>query len=129
MGIRFFLSLVVLLVTAAVGRSEVLSAAEYYVGVDPGVGAGTPLVVESEGSLGAALNTALVSARRPPGTHTVGVRVQDAAGQWSNALIRRFTVHASNFTLAGGVNKAGPANQTTTETVVPRAVAVTTAEY
>ena len=70
-----------------------ISAAEYYIGSDPGVGAGTTLTIEN--SVGAAAlieAVTLATSTLPEGTHDIGLRVQDSSGNWSNTLLRRITV-------------------------------------
>ena len=91
-----------------------ISAAEYYIGTDPGVGAGTSLTIEN--SVGAASLTeavTLATSTLPEGTHDIGLRVQDSNGNWSNTLLRRITVQDNAFELAGGLDESGPAEQTT----------------
>ncbi len=54
-----------------------VAAAEYFVGADPGQGDGTAMTVAN----GTA--TASIGAGLAPGMHTVSVRAQDVAGNWS----------------------------------------------
>ena len=91
-----------------------ISAAEYYIGSDPGVGAGTTLTIEN--SVGAAAlieAVTLATSTLPEGTHDIGLRVQDSSGNWSNTLLRRITVQDNAFELAGGLDESGSAEQTT----------------
>ena len=54
-----------------------VAAAEYFVDTDPGQGNGTAM------SIGSASATATIGAGLTPGVHTVSVRAQDEAGNWS----------------------------------------------
>ncbi len=63
-----------------------ISAAEYFVGADPGPGNGTAMTVAS-GSATATLGSSL-----PAGTYTVSVRAQDQAGNWSSPASAQLTV-------------------------------------
>ncbi len=86
--------------------------AEYFVGTDPGEGQGTALVLANQESLAAGFEQASLSLTGlAPGTYSVGVRVKDDQGRWSNPSIRRFTIQAGDYELAGGVNRDGNANQ------------------
>ncbi|MDB4660107.1 DUF5011 domain-containing protein, partial [bacterium] len=71
---------------------------EYFVGSDPGEGNGVALSLESGSSLSAAFETAEISLTGlTPGTYDVGVRVKDDEDRWSNAVIKRFTLHDSQL--------------------------------
>ncbi|MDB4764282.1 DUF5011 domain-containing protein [Akkermansiaceae bacterium] len=73
-------------------------AGEYFVGDDPGEGNGVALSLESGSSLSAAFETAEISLTGlTPGTYDVGVRVKDDEDRWSNAVIKRFTLHDSQL--------------------------------
>ncbi len=63
-----------------------ISAAEYFVGADPGPGNGTAMTVAS-GSATATLGSSL-----PAGTYTVSMRAQDQAGNWSSPASAQLTV-------------------------------------
>ena len=105
-------------------------AAEYYLGSDPGTGNGNPLPLTEGFSLATALPTRSLAITLGPGTHEVGVRVKDHAGRWSTPLLKRFTVHPGNYTLAGGLDRNGPATPgTTTTTPAVGFAAGVTAEY
>ncbi len=88
-----------------------ISAAEYYIGSDPGVGAGLPISIRDANDLGAALDPFVIGATHGPGTHEIGIRVRDTEGRWSNALIRRITIVPGDYPLAGGLDRDGPADQ------------------
>lgn len=89
-----------------------ITVAEYYVGNDPGIGNGTPLALKDTDSLGSGIQQAsLALAGKPPGTYTIGIRVKDDQDRWSNPALRRFTIQAGDYELAGGVNRDGNANQ------------------
>jgi len=97
-----------ILLTTALAASAALFAsapshasvvqAEYFVGTDPGAGLGTaiPLTVAAD-STAIDLPNVILPAGKPAGTYTVGVRVKDSAGRWSNPLLRRYTIYAANF--------------------------------
>lgn len=71
-----------------------LATAEYFVGEDPGEGNGVPLPLAGESFLSMDLGSLSVPVDAlPAGTHEVGVRVRDAAGRWSNPLLRRFNLY------------------------------------
>jgi len=85
--------------------------AEYFVGSDPGAGNGTALALAEMGTLAATIQSQAVALAHGPGTYQVGIRVKDDAGRWSNPLLKRFTVHPGNYSLAGGLDRNGPASQ------------------
>jgi hypothetical protein len=60
---------------------------EYFFGADPGVGHGTVMTVAG-GSL-----TAVLGADLPVGSHTVGLRAVDAAGNWTAATTTTLAVY------------------------------------
>lgn len=67
--------------------ASAIQAAEWWADTDPGVGAGTALgpvdgSLDSPSELLAANTTGL-----SPGTHTLGVRARDAAGNWSGPVV------------------------------------------
>jgi hypothetical protein len=86
--------------------------AEYFINTDPGAGSGTPMVLTDTNSLATGFEQASVSlSGRTPGTYTIGIRVKDNQGRWSNAAIRRFTLSAGAYELAGGLDPNGSASQ------------------
>ena len=93
--------------TIAEGTSTTLTAsasgdavaAEFYVDADAGAGSNTPM------SGGDGTFTASVGSTLSDGQHTIGVRVRDAAGNWSPAQWTMLTV-APPVTLT--VNRNGP---------------------
>lgn len=92
--------------------TSTVTAAEYFIGADPGEGAGLPIAVLSSNGPAVDLETKVLDANLPDGTHTLGIRVQDNQGRWSHAALRRFTIFGSDFSYVGG----GPG-------VIPRVVA------
>jgi hypothetical protein len=67
--------------------------AEYFIGADPGAGNGIALTLADTTSLATGFSQVTLSlSGRQPGTYTVGLRVRDDQGRWSNASLRRFTV-------------------------------------
>ena len=92
-------------------RADVVSA-EYYLGADPGEGNGVPLSLSDATSVSAGFNSVDISlVGLEPGTYDVGVRVKDDQDRWSNPVIKRFTLAAGDFELAGGLDRTGDANQ------------------
>lgn len=65
---------------SADGTGSPVAAAEWFEGTDPGKGAGTPMTLTKTGNTAAFTGTTGVLA---DGTHTLSVRVKDAAGNWS----------------------------------------------
>jgi FtsP/CotA-like multicopper oxidase with cupredoxin domain len=66
-------------------------AAEYYIDTDPGIGSATALTVAAPApalSLSAPISVSAL----PVGTHTIGLRVRDAANNWSLASTTTFSV-------------------------------------
>ncbi|MDB4501511.1 DUF5011 domain-containing protein [Akkermansiaceae bacterium] len=87
-------------------------SAEYYLGADPGEGNGVPLSLSDATSVSAGFNSVDISlVGLEPGTYDVGVRVKDDQDRWSNPVIKRFTLAAGDFELAGGLDRTGDANQ------------------
>lgn len=80
-----------------------ISAAEYFLDTDPGVGNGTALPV---GTTGAAVNfTANIPTSLPPGFHFLAIRVKGTDGQWGLFEKRGFyisstTANAANIVAA-----------------------------
>jgi hypothetical protein len=96
---------VTLTATATDNLSNV-TAAEYYVGTDPGVGAATAFSFTAGNpvSLAASINSAALA----EGTYTVGVRAKDAAGNWSTAFTVNLQVtHPLYFSTSGTTNPPG----------------------
>ncbi len=118
-----------LAVTSPLPAGAAIVQAEYYLGTDPGAGNGTPLTLTGSVSLGAAIQSQTVALARPPGTYEVGIRVKDDAGRWSNPLLRRFTVRPGNYTLAGGLDRNGPASQGMSDAATGGFAPGVTAEY
>ena len=67
-----------------------IMAAEYFIGPDPGAGAGTPINIGSPGSV----VTFPVSIPSPltPGFHSLSIRVKDQEGKWSLFEQRNFYI-------------------------------------
>lgn len=64
-----------------------VTAAEYFIGEDPGPGMGRPLEVGDEISFGA--DDQAVLDQLGFGSHSIGIRLQDEVGHWSQAATRR----------------------------------------
>lgn len=78
------------------GSGSAISAAEYYIDTDPGVGLATPITT-GLGPSPASLSAAISFAGLTNGNHTVGVRAKDAAGNWSTATTVTVAVQAALF--------------------------------
>jgi hypothetical protein len=65
-----------------------LTAAEYFIDADPGVGQGTALTVTPGTSMDQVYSLNLTSLA--PGIHTLHTRVRDASGRWSHNFMRPF---------------------------------------
>ena len=75
-----------------------VTAAEYFIGTDPGSGLATPLpLVTSNSIVGVSDEVSINVSSLNAGTYTVGVRFKDATGQWGNPVYQRFTVYPSDY--------------------------------
>ena len=74
--------------------SRAISAVEYYVDTDPGVGNATALAYNPVS--GAALSLSVNTSGLLPGAHTLVVRAKDAANRWSINCVRSFLILMSN---------------------------------
>ena len=71
-----------------------IAAAEYFTGPDPGKGNATPLDTTALSSISSLFDEASLSlSALGNGTHSIQLRVQDGAGQWSNTLIKRVEIY------------------------------------
>jgi hypothetical protein len=89
--------------------------AEYFVGNDPGAGKGTALALTGTSALATGFQQASLSLSgrqgRPPGNYSVGIRVRDDQGRWSNPLFRRFTLQPAALLVdlpVAGAEATGP---------------------
>jgi protocatechuate 3,4-dioxygenase beta subunit len=76
--------------TLSVPANDTLSgvtSGEYFIGTDPGAGHGVPMHY-ADGSL-----TAVLGANLPVGVYDIGVRAQDAAGNWTVTVATILVVH------------------------------------
>ncbi|WP_157695606.1 multicopper oxidase domain-containing protein [Nakamurella panacisegetis] len=114
-----------LTLTAALTESVGLGSAEFWVGTtDPGVGKGTRVSVSVTGG-NAVATVPLVNVAS--GTVQFNLRVQDTAGNWSNALSTSVVVSRPNLIFANNFEPADPAWSGTTGLVAPTAAAAQTA--
>ena len=72
------------------GSTTAITAAEYYVDTDPGVGQATPLAFNS--TLGVPNSLSLNVASLTPGTHILAIRTKDGRNRWSMNTMRSFVV-------------------------------------
>ena len=94
------LAAVVAFVGSAGAQTSVpsVTAAEYFIGTDPGAGSATPLpLVTSNSMVGVSDEVSINVSGLDAGTYTVGVRFKDATGQWGNPVYQRFTVYPSDY--------------------------------
>jgi hypothetical protein len=74
---------------------------EYFIGPDPGVGHGTAMTYSSGNLQSAPFGSSLAV-----GVYTIGVRAQDAAGNWSPVVSTMLVIYDQNTTLSAvGKNK------------------------
>jgi hypothetical protein len=76
-----------------------VAAAEYFIGEDPGVGHGMAMSI-----VGGGASAILTAGSLLPGVYTVGVRSEDAAGNWSATKTALLVVYdpSGGFTTGGG---------------------------
>jgi len=83
------------------GPAATLSAAEYFIGADPGAGNGTPLTLAEAGRITSQTTELPINiSSLAPGTYSVGVRFKSADGVWGNPVYQRFTIYPDNYELA-----------------------------
>ncbi len=68
-----------------------ITAAEYYIGDDPGIGNGTPLPIEANGNA-ADINAAIDVTGMALGNYTISIRVLNQNGSWSLHEVIPFTI-------------------------------------
>ncbi len=73
-----------------------ITAMEYYVDADPGVGNGTAITITAAATLD--INVNVPTASLSPGMHVLVVRAQDQSGDWSIQETRPFFVAPSSVT-------------------------------
>jgi hypothetical protein len=73
-----------------------ITALEYYIDTDPGIGAGTSLPITV--STDVVVNDIISTSALPTGFHTFYTRSQDSDGIWGNLESRSFYVSPSNLT-------------------------------
>jgi len=75
-----------------------ITAAEYFIGTDPGAGLATSIPLATSNSIVGVTEEVNVNVSGlEAGTYSVGVRFQDATGQWGNPVYQRFTVYPSDY--------------------------------
>lgn len=87
--------------------SQAIKAAEYYLDKDPGVGNGIPITLVSGDSVTA--NFTLSSSSSTGGIHTLGIRVKDSLGNWSqhrDQLIYFYNSTTAHQTATSSIIKA-----------------------
>ena len=117
-----------LTLTAPLTEANGLAGAEFWLGAtDPGVGKGTRI---SAGVVGTDAVATVPLSGIADGTRRFNLRVQDAAGNWSNAVNTSVTVTKPNTIFASNFEPANPAWFATTGGAVfsPAAAMLTAAE-
>ena len=97
---KIILFLTAWLLCSSQGQAQ-LTAAEYYIDTDPGVGAGNAITVNAGNVVNA--NYAVNTAGIPVGFHTASTRFKEANGIWGLAVSRLFYVYG---TAGGGSDPA-----------------------
>lgn len=88
-----FLSLFLLLLNTILAQ-ETITAAEYFIDTDPGVGNATPITISNETSLLSNFNVSTIALTE--GTHQLHVRVKDNLDQWSMYARKTFLIRSVN---------------------------------
>ncbi len=88
------------LLCCSLGQAQQLTAAEYFLDADPGLGAGTPIGVSTGNVVNA--NFAVNTTGIPVGFHTLSTRFKDAAGTWGIAAARLFYIYGASGGSGGG---------------------------
>jgi hypothetical protein len=88
--------------TASVTDAAGVSRVEYFVGADPGLGAGAAATVV------AGVASATFGANLPVGTHSVGVRARDGLGNWSATTTVSLTVTQMGLSVSTNANRTNP---------------------
>ncbi|MDY6788947.1 MAG: hypothetical protein SVV03_03190 [Candidatus Nanohaloarchaea archaeon] len=68
-----------------------LERAEYFLGIDPGMGKGKEIPVKEDISTGRRFKTLINTSGLSPENYTLGIRVQDQAQHWSDLEVRTLT--------------------------------------
>ena len=79
-----------LLLAAVTSHAQVLTQAEYFVDVDPGVGLATPIAMAPGDTATANFSISLIGL--PPGYHWVYVRTKYGGGPWGIAMPSKFYI-------------------------------------
>ena len=87
--------------TASVADVSAVSRVEYFVGTDPGLGSATTATLVA-GSV-----SAVFGANLQVGTHTVGVRALDLAGNWSATSTTTLSVTQLGLSVSTNTNRTG----------------------
>ena len=87
---RILRVLMLLLLAAVTSHAQVLTQAEYFVDVDPGVGLATPIAMAPGDT--ATANFSISLNGLPPGYHWVYVRTKYGGGPWGIAMPSKFYI-------------------------------------
>jgi hypothetical protein len=83
-------------IASGIGNAADIVAAEYFFDTDPGIGNGSPLIVNPTGGTIAQTFTIPVPITMASGPHTVSIRVMDSDGVWSELETGPFTISVNN---------------------------------
>ena len=96
----------------------IITAAEFFIDSDPGVGNGTALIVTTPGSVVTQTFTVPVPGGLPGGDHLLSIRVRNQSGNWSLFEARTFTVGEGSLSITCPANKTVAAAQSQCSSVV-----------
>jgi subtilisin family serine protease len=94
----------VALSAAAADTGSSVVAAEWFSGIDPGLGLGTPMTITGTGPWG--LTSSINISTWALGSYTLSVRAKDSAGNWSTAVSTVLTIGLSNTLFTDGFESA-----------------------
>jgi hypothetical protein len=100
----------VTLTGTATDAASAITAAEWFIGTDPGAGNATPMTLTGTGTTTRGLSAVIDVRSLNEGSYTIRVRAKDAAGNWGTAASTTLTVSASlQFSTVGSTNPPGVA--------------------
>ena len=100
---RIGILLIPLLMTLGVYSQENITAMEYYIDTDPGVGNGVSVTISA--GTPQDVNFSISTAALSDGFHVLVVRTQDASGDWGISQSQAFYVSASNTTSTANLDQ------------------------
>lgn len=79
-------------------QAQTITAAEYFVNIDPGAGNGVPITVTPSGTVN--FTAAIPTTSLPNGFHIVGIRTKSNSGQWGLYESRGFYISTATISAA-----------------------------